>query len=127
MATDSGLRKFARQAMGVDRILQECGISGNPGKVIYVLTAANKLVGVSQGKIAAGSSIKKDVVSKLVGSLVEADLLMQQRELSNPRTKTLTTTGAGKKLLSRLRDALAPTPAVVGEVKQGPTLFDEDD
>lgn len=48
MATTGTLKKFAEQAVKVERVLNEQRVAGSPGKVIYLLTLADKPHGVSQ-------------------------------------------------------------------------------
>ena len=108
MATANSLKKFAQQAMRVERVLNEQHAAGSPGRVIYLLTLADSIAGVSQKDVVAETALPKDVVSKLVSSLVAAGLLTQIRESSDPRTKRLATTGAGKELLRRLKAELQP-------------------
>ena len=104
MATNSGLRKFAERVIHVEHVLNEEGVAGSAGRVVYLLTIADKLLGVPQKEVVAKTALPKDVVSKLVSSLVGARLLTQVSESSSSRTKTLVTTDSGRALLSRIRD-----------------------
>ena len=126
-----GLRKFAEQAIRVERVLDKGRVSGNAGKVIYLLTAANKCWGVSQQSIVTEGSMSKHTVSKVVGSLVAAGYLEQERDRSNRRAKTLVTTDLGKELLSRLTTALQPERSEQESPKErpdnGPLLFNMDE
>jgi DNA-binding MarR family transcriptional regulator len=109
MATNDRMREFAERVMKVERVLQESGITANPGRVVFVLTMSNTVLGVSQKEVIEATDLKKDVVSKLVASLVDAELLTQERDA---RMKRLTTTNSGRKLLSRVKASLsAPRPA----------------
>jgi DNA-binding MarR family transcriptional regulator len=111
MATIDIARKFAEQAIKVDREIQQAGITGNAGRVVLVLTMARTAIGVSQKNVVIGSGLPKDVVSKLVGSLVQAGLLTQVREATDSRMKRLLTSDPGRELLSRVRGALQPLPS----------------
>jgi len=114
MATTSALRKFAEQAIRVERVLNKARVAGSPGRVVYLLSVANRAVGVTQKDVITELALPKDVVSKLVSSLVTAKLLTQIRQASNPRIKSLATTEAGSDLLRRLKAVLtAPRPAAV--------------
>jgi hypothetical protein len=126
MATVNGLRKFAEQAIRVERVLNEEHVAGSAGRVVYLLSAADRAVGVSQKDMVTEMALPKDVVSKLVGFLVDAELA------SNPRMKRLANTDSGRDLLSRLKAALQPprshpAAAEVGIQPSGFNFdFDED-
>jgi len=107
MATKSPTRKFAEQALLVERLLDNQGVNGKAGRVIFILDAANKL-GSTQKEVVEEMALPKDVVSKLVGLLVRARLLTQQRESGTSRVKRLGTTDRGKQLLSKVTAALKP-------------------
>jgi DNA-binding MarR family transcriptional regulator len=100
MATIDPMRKFAEQVMKVEGVLQQSGITANPGRVVFVLTMAKTVLGVSQKEVIEATDLKKDVVSKLVASLVEARVLTRKRE---SKTNTLSTTDSGRKLLSQVK------------------------
>jgi DNA-binding MarR family transcriptional regulator len=125
MATTNGLRKFAEQAIRVERVLNEKRIAGSAGRVVYLLTLADRFVGVSQKDVVAETSLSKDLVSKLVSSLVTAKLLTQVRESSNSRIKRLATTESGRDLLRRLKAVLQPPrpPAAEGGGEPGVYSF----
>ena len=106
MATKDQVRKFAAQAIIVDRVLFAQCVNGNAGRVIFILDAANRLGGVTQKQILEATNLPKDVVSKLVESLVSARLLTRERATENARIKRLLTTEGGRKLLSQVTDAL---------------------
>jgi len=108
MATTDVVGKFADQAIKVERVLQECEIPGNPGRVLFLLRMAATRGGVSQKAVGKRMALPKDVVSKLVGSLVHAGLLDQNRRTANSREKILSTSDAGSELLSRVRAVLRP-------------------
>ena len=108
MATVDIVGKFAEQAIKVERVLQERGIHGTPGRVIFVLRLANTLGGVPQKTVVKRLALPKDVVSKLIGSLVQTDLLSQERQEANSREKWLSTSNSGRELLSRLGNTLRP-------------------
>ena len=108
MATKDQARKFAAQAIIVDSVLVAQGVNGNAGRVIFILDAANKPGGGTQKQILEATKLPKDVVSKLVGSLVSARLLTRQRATENARIKRLLTTEGGRKLLSKVTAALQP-------------------
>ena len=74
MATNDPIKKFAEQALQVERVLGEHGLSGNAARVLYILDAARRLEGVTQKQVVDGTYLPKDVVSKLVRSLVGAGL-----------------------------------------------------
>lgn len=112
MATIDITRKFAEQAIQVERVLQESGIPGNAGRVVFVLTMANTALGVSQKAVVDATALRKDVVSKLVGSLVQAELLTQERD---SRMKRLSTSQSGRQLLSRVTASLRPSPRPTSE------------
>ena len=121
MATVNGLRKFAEQAIRVERVLNEEHVAGSAGRVVYLLSAADRAVGVSQKDMVTEMALPKDVVSKLVGFLVDAE-----------RMKRLANTDSGRDLLSRLKAALQPprshpAAAEVGIQPSGFNFdFDED-
>lgn len=108
MATNDKARAFAEHAIKVERVLSESGITGNAGRVVFLLTMAKKDWGVSQKDVVDATALPKDVVSKLVRSLVQAGLLTQEREGANSRTKRLITTDAGRSVLSQVTAALQP-------------------
>ena len=112
MATIDPARRFAEQAVKVDRILHESGATGNAGRIILLLTMANVTGGVPQKRVLDDTALPKDVLSKLVASLVRAGLLTQERNASDPRMKTLLTSDSGRQLLSRVKTSLqSPRPA----------------
>ena len=123
MATVDISRKFAEHAIKVDRVLGESGIKGNAGRVIFVLTMAKSVLGVSQKEVVAATVLPKDVVSKLVGSLVQAGLLTQEREGRNSRIKRLATTDSGRALLSRVKAELQPPRSAKQMPVQKPTAL----
>jgi DNA-binding MarR family transcriptional regulator len=98
-------KKFSEQAIRVERVLQRAKITASAGRVIFVLTRANQGIGVTQKEIVDGTGLAKDVVSKLIASLVKAKVLTQERE---SRTMRLLTSDAGKDLLSRVQASLQP-------------------
>jgi len=108
MATKDPIRKFAEQVLLVERVLDKLSVNGNAGRVAFILEAASRAGGVTQKHVVEGAALPKDVVSKLVGSLVKAGLLTQEREGKNSRFKRLGTTALGKQLLSQVRAALQP-------------------
>jgi DNA-binding MarR family transcriptional regulator len=110
MATKDQAKKFAAQAILVDSVLVAQGVSGNAGRVVFILDAANKTGGGTQKDILEETNLPKDVVSKLVGSLVSSRLLTRERATENSRIKRLNTTERGRKLLSRVTAALQPPP-----------------
>jgi DNA-binding MarR family transcriptional regulator len=123
MATANGLRKFAEQAIRVERVLNEDHVAGSTGRVVYLLTVADMYAGVSQKDVVAETALSKDVVSKLVGSLVDAGLLTQVRESSNPRIKRLATTNSGRDLVRRLKTVLQPPPPPAAGAEGQPIGF----
>ncbi len=129
MATADRLRKFAEQATKIERVLNKDHVAGSIGRVVYLLTMADRYAGVSQKEAVAEMALPKDVVSKLVGSLVDAGLLTQARESSNPRIKRLETTDSGRDLVRRLKAELqypGPRPAAP-EVGVQPNRFNFDE
>jgi DNA-binding MarR family transcriptional regulator len=126
MATANRLMQYAQQTSRVERVLNEVRVAGSPGRVVYLLTLADRIAGVSQKEVVAETTLPKDVVSKLVRSLVAAGLLTQIRETSDPRAKRLATTVAGKDLLRRLKAVLQPPPQPAAEVEGKPGGFDFD-
>ena len=97
------------QALIVDNVLVAQGVRGNAGRVIFILDAASKPGGGTQKQILEATKLPKDVVSKLVESLVSARLLTRQRATENARIKRLLlTTDGGRKLLSQVTAALLP-------------------
>jgi len=110
MATKNQASRFAAQAILVDSVLDGQGLTGNAGRVVFILGAANKTGGGTQKQILEATNLPKDVVSKLVKSLVSAGLLTQKRAMENSRIKRLHTTESGRKLLSRVTSALQPPP-----------------
>ncbi|MGA1984041.1 MAG: MarR family winged helix-turn-helix transcriptional regulator [Acidobacteriaceae bacterium] len=124
MATANGLGKFAGQAIRVERVLNEQHIAGSVGRAVYLLSVANR--GVTQKDLITELALPKDVVSKLVGSLVTAKLLTQVRQASNPRIKKLATTASGRDLVRRLKTALRPPPPPPGAigVEGRPNVFE---
>jgi DNA-binding MarR family transcriptional regulator len=107
MATiDRATKKFAEDAIKVERVLGKSRIRGNAGRVVFLLNMAQKGLGVTQKEVVGAMALPKDVVSKLVGSLVQAGLLKQERSGVDSRIKLLTTAGPGRALLSRVKAAL---------------------
>ena len=128
MATKDSTRKFAEQALHVERVLDSRKVSGSAGRAIFILAAANGTGGVTQKQLVEKTSLPKDVISKLVGSLVRAGLLDQTRETENSRVKRLTTTSIGKQVISEINAALRPRAPIPTEpqkpVKRMPKLWD---
>jgi DNA-binding MarR family transcriptional regulator len=118
MATIDIARKFAEHAMKAEHVLGESGITGNVGRVMFVLAMAQKDWGVSQKDVVDAMGLPKDVVSKLVGFLVQAGLLVQERDSANSRIKRLATTYSGSALLSRVQSALQPPRPTKQEPEQ---------
>jgi DNA-binding MarR family transcriptional regulator len=106
MATFEKVKRFAEQSIQVDRVLSEAGLAGNAGRILLVLTMARTIWGVTQKEVVDRTQLKKDVVSKVVGSLADAGLLTQKRDSANPRMKSLVATDAGRDLLMRIRASL---------------------
>ena len=105
-------RKFAVNAMNIERLLAKAGITGEAGRVVLMLTMANKEWGASQAEVKEALGLPKDVVSKLARSLVKARALRQQREGATRRTKQLYITKSGRRLLLRVKLVLQrPRPA----------------
>jgi DNA-binding MarR family transcriptional regulator len=125
MATIDPMTKFAEQAMGVERVLQQARITANPGRVIFVLTVANTKSGVSQKEVVEATALRKDVVSKFIRSLVQAGVLTRKRESKMNR---LSTSDSGRKLLLRVRASLSPRSAgTVGKKRpKQSSMFDKD-
>jgi hypothetical protein len=69
MATNQA-RKFAAQSILVDNVLDAHTVAGNAGRVVFILDAANKTGGETQKQILEATNLPKDVVSKLVKSLL---------------------------------------------------------
>jgi hypothetical protein len=67
MATS--VKKFAEQAIKVEQAVRQSGMPRNAGRVVFVLSTADSLWGVSQKEVAERTALPKDVVSKLVDSL----------------------------------------------------------
>jgi DNA-binding MarR family transcriptional regulator len=72
--------------------------------------------------VIAETALSKDAVSKLVSALVDAGLLSQVREASDPRSKRLAITDRGRDLVRRL-NAEIQTPPSKAEVKVRPGGF----
>lgn len=104
--------------MKVESVLTAGGITGNVGRVVFVLTMAQKDCGVSQKDVVNATALPKGVVSKLVGSLVQAGLLTRERDGENPRVKQLATTNSGRSLLLRVMAALQPPRPAKQEPEQ---------
>ncbi len=102
--------------MKLEGVLQESKVTGDPGRVLFVLTRANSALGVTQKEVVESTSLRKDIVSKLVDSLVQDGLLTQERE---SRMKRLKTSDFGRKLLSRVKASLRfPRPVDQGSKKK---------
>ena len=84
MATKDPIRKFTERILLVDRVLGEQGVNGNAGRVLFILDAASRSGGVTQKETVERIALPKDVVCKLVGSLVKAGLLTREREGKTP-------------------------------------------
>lgn len=111
MATRQNVIQFAEQAIKVEGILQEEGVTGKAGRVVFVLMRASTLFGVSQSDVVTSTGIRKDVVNKLVKALRKAGLVTQERDTENPSGKRVFTTDSGRSLLSRVEASLhAPRP-----------------
>ncbi len=106
METIDIVRKFAEDAIKVERVLAKARIAGKAGRVVFLLDMALRDPGVLQKDVAAAMALRKDVVSKLVGALVQAGLLTQKRLGVDSRIKILVTAEPGKALLSRVKAAL---------------------
>lgn len=112
MATKDPVRKFAEQALKIDKLLNQRGVNGNAGRVISILNAASKPAGVTQKQVVADTDLPKDVVSKQVAVLVAEGLLDQKRDVGNSQIKRLCSTEAGKELLAAVREILRPSREV---------------
>jgi DNA-binding MarR family transcriptional regulator len=108
MATRDSVRKFAEQALQVDRLLNQRGVDGNAGRVILILNSASRARGTTQKQMVTETALPKDVVSKQVKALVKQELLTQQRDAVNPQFKRLYATDGGKELLSAVKEILRP-------------------
>ena len=86
--------------------------------MVLVLASANKFAGVAQKQVIEEMGVRKDVVSKLVASLVKAGLVTQDPEGRNPRANRLHTTDDGKALVMEIRTALKPRSAAAKEPEQ---------
>ena len=130
MATVDIVKKFAEHAIKVEGVLENAAITGDVGRVLLILTMANKDSGVPQAEVANAMDLAKDVISKRVRSLVAAQLLRQERTGANRRIKRLYTTESGRALLSDVKLALQPPrlpkeePA---ETAEQPSFFDDYD
>lgn len=127
MPTVEIIKKFADQAMKVERVLRDAEIPGDAGRVVLILNLVNRDWGARQGEIVKALALPKDIVSKLIRSLVNADLLTQEREVANPRAKRLRATDTGRKLLYKVKLALQPPRPPKQESAGGyiqPTFFD---
>lgn len=104
-------KRFAEQVIKVDRVVHKSGVTGNVGRVVLVLAMANKAGGVSQKEVVDASSLPKDMICKLIGSLVDDGMIEHSREGAHSRTKRLTITDQGRKLLSEVNASLqTPRP-----------------
>ncbi len=106
METTDIVRKFAEDAIKVERVLGKSRIAGKAGRVVFLLDMAQRDSGVLQKDVVSAMALRKDVVSKLVGPLVQAGLLTQKRMGVNARIKILVTAEPGKALLARVKAAL---------------------
>ncbi len=106
METNDIVRKFAEDAIKVERVLGKSRIAGKAGRVVFLLDMALRDPGVLQKDVVAAMALRKDVVSKLVGPLVQAGLLTQKRLEANARIKILVTEKPGKALLAQVKAAL---------------------
>ena len=108
MATS--VKKFAEQAIQVENAVRQSGIPRNAGRVVFLLAIADTRFGISQKAVVDRMGLPKDVVCKLVKSLMKAGLLTQRRDSSNPKVKKLFPSDSGRKLLARVKASLQPTP-----------------
>jgi DNA-binding MarR family transcriptional regulator len=121
MATKDPARKFAEHALDIERILDSRHINGSAGRVVFILVAAAVPGGITQRQLALETNLPKDALSKLIGSLVKAKLVDQDREGYNARIKKLTTTRTGRKLISDIKAALKPP--TVSRVREQPSSY----
>lgn len=112
MATKDAVRKFAEQALEIDKLLNQRGVNGKTGRVILILNAAAKSAGVTQKQVVAVTCLPKDVVSKQVGALVLQGLLTRNRDPGNFQIKRLCSTEKGKELLAAVKEILRPSREV---------------
>ena len=122
------IKKFAEHTIKVERVLEHAGLRGDAGRALLILTMANRNSGVPQAEVANALALPKDVVSKLVRSLVTAQLLRQERTGANRRIKRLYTTKSGRALLAEAKLALQPTRPPKGdpaETVRQPSFLDE--
>lgn len=126
MATKDPARKFAEQALIVERLLDSHHIKGGAGRVVFVLVAASKFPGITQQQLLLESKLPKDALSKLIRSLEKAGLVGRVRENYNARIKRLTTARPGIELLSQIKAVLQP-PSPGPEPPKGyrPRLWDD--
>lgn len=124
MATVDLSERFAEQAVRVERVLRGSGVTGNAGRIILLLTLASARHGVSQKEVLLETGRAKDVVSKLIRSMVRAGLITQQRDLSNRRMKRLITSDAGRDVLRRVKAALQSSRSSDVESPTRGGLFD---
>jgi DNA-binding MarR family transcriptional regulator len=135
MATIDVCRKFAEQAVKVEQILEEFGVTRKPGHVIFVLGMANTPWGVSQKQVIEETGLPKYAVTKLIGkksdngSLVAAGLLSHTRDVDRPKQKTVTITDRGREMVSRVTASLRPSrsPVVQKPKSVALGLFDDEE
>jgi DNA-binding MarR family transcriptional regulator len=121
MATINSIGRFAEQVLRVERVLDEHRLSGSAGRVTFILAAAYKAAGVTQKQLIDEADLPKDVVSKLVSSLVKAGLLIRDREGYDPRVKRLHTTETGRSIIVEINAALQAPSAARQKAKQTTT------
>ncbi len=119
MATIDVARKFAEDAIKVESVLGKSRIMGNAGRVVLLLTMAKDL-GVLQKDVVGAMALPKDVVSKLVGTLVEAGLFTKKRDGENSRMMRLARTDSGTELLSQVNAVLQPPRREAPKIKPKP-------
>jgi DNA-binding MarR family transcriptional regulator len=106
MATVDVIRKFAKQAIPVEHILQEYGIAAKAGRVVLALYLANRPFGIPQIWLVRQMALPKHAISKLLKSLVKAGLVTHFRDDGDPRNKTVIITQSGRDALCHVEDSL---------------------
>ncbi len=118
MATIDIARAFAEHAIKVERVLSGSGITGNAGGVVFVLTMAKEVRGVSHKEVVDATALPKDVVSNFFGSMVRAGLMTHEWDGVDSWINRLITTDSGRSVLSRVRAELKPPRSAKQEAEE---------
>jgi DNA-binding MarR family transcriptional regulator len=122
-------RRFAEQAIKVEQVLKDFGVTRKSGHVIFVLRMVNQSWGVLQQQVIKETDLPKHAVTRLIDDLVDAGLVDHAPDIEQPQQKTVVITDRGREMLSRVNASLRPSRSPVVEKPEfvALDLFDDDE